>query len=152
MADRPISARPDEPEPEAAGEVIGVAEAFLASPDTLLVRALADAQAAFPPINRAHVAEVRGKDGKPGYSYTYADLADVLSAVRPVLAANGLAVTQRTLERGKLLVTELRHVAGATIVSEVELGQSPGSPQQFGGALTYLRRYELVTLLGIAAE
>lgn len=127
------------------------------SPEAALVAALANAQAEFPPIEKRHTGEVKGrsKDGTPfSYSYSYADLADVLGAVRPVLAAQGLAITQRTEpDGGKIwLRTELRHVGGAILDTVVELGQSSASPQQFGGALTYLRRYELVTLLGVAAE
>lgn len=123
-------------------------------PDALLTEALAAAQAAFPTIAKAHTAEVRGKEGKPGYTYAYADLADVLAGVRPVLAAHGLAIAQ-TIERegnGNVLVTELRHVGGGRLRSELNLGQSTNAPQQFGSALTYLRRYALVTLAGVAAE
>lgn len=125
------------------------------TPDAWLTAALALAQAEFPVITKDKTAEVRGKEGKAGYTYTYADLGDVLAAVRPVLARYGLALTQRTkrIDNGKtLLLTELRHVGGGLLDSECELGQSPGNPQAFGGALTYLRRYEAVTLLGIAAE
>jgi hypothetical protein len=122
-----------------------------------LTAALAAAQAEFPSIPRSHTADVRGKDGKAGYSYTYADLADVLAGVRPVLSRHGLALTQRTAYRdggnGRLaLLTDLRHVGGEVITSEVEIAQTTATPQQFGGALTYLRRYEAVTLLGVAAE
>lgn len=119
-----------------------------------LVAALAEAQGEFPPIEKGKTATVQGKDGKQGYSYRYADIADVLAAVRPVLSKHGLAILQRTKPRnGKtMLLTELRHQSGQMIDSEVELTAAPTNPQQFGGMLTYLRRYEVVTLLGIAAE
>lgn len=119
-----------------------------------LTAALATAQAAFPPISKNKTARVE-KNGQLQYTYTYADLGDVLAAVRPVLASNGLALTQRTHHKDDgtvLLTTFLRHVGGGVETSEVELGQSPSNPQAFGGALTYLRRYEMVTILGIAAE
>lgn len=123
------------------------------TPDARLVAALAAAQAAFPPIAKTKTAQVRSEKGS--YSYAYADLADVLAVVRPVLALHGLAVIQRTqyLANGALMLyTELRHVAGGAVASEVLLDAKPSSPQAFGGALTYLRRYELVTLLGIQAD
>jgi hypothetical protein len=125
------------------------------TPEARLVAALAAAQAAFPPIPKNKTATVQGKEGKQGYSYKYADLSDVLAAVRPVLARNGLAIVQKTIlgEKGDVLLrTELKHVGGAVEVSDVELGQTSKAPQQFGGALTYLRRYEATTLLGVAAE
>lgn len=117
--------------------------------------ALAAAQAQFPKIAKTQTAHVQGKPGKASYSYSYADLADVLAAVRPVLAANGLTITQPTTYiEGKLhLITKLRHVGGGGEESIIDLSSaSPGNPQAFGGSLTYLRRYELTTLLGIAAE
>ena len=127
-------------------------------PYAKLVAALAAAQGEFPPIAKGKTASVRMSEAKGGgsYSYSYADLADVLAAVRPVLARYGLAVVQRTKREANgnvVLVTELAHVGGAVIVSELDLeGKAAASPQQFGATLTYLRRYELVTLLGIAAE
>lgn len=139
------------------GDVLEVQEEKVEPPDDpecALVFALARAQAAFPQIQKNKTAEVR-KNGEKQYDYKYADLGDVLAAVRPVLARNGLALVQRTHhdESGKvILTTKLRHVAGAEETSVVELGQSSTNPQAFGGALTYLRRYEAVTLLGIAAE
>lgn len=125
-----------------------------AAPAELLIAALATFQRDCPVIAKTQTAIVKSSKGE--YSYTYADLADVLGVVRPLLARNGLAVVQRTIrepQAGKtILVTELRHVAGGELVSEVDLGQTSANAQQFGGALTYLRRYELTTLLGIAAE
>jgi hypothetical protein len=119
-----------------------------------VVAALVAAQGEFPTINKTQTAEVRTKDGGK-YTYSYADLGDVLGQIRPVLSKHGLAIVQQTKpdENGKtLLHTRLMHASGDELESVVELGQSPGNPQAFGGALTYLRRYELVTLLGIAAE
>ncbi len=118
-----------------------------------LVAAIATFQRDCPPIGKTKTATVPTKTGG-SYSYTYADLGDILNAIRPHLAANGLALTQHTTREptGPVLVTTISHVAGGAITSEVDLGQSPSNPQQFGGALTYLRRYELTTLLGIAAE
>lgn len=142
-------AEPD-PEPEPPDLV---ARAMGPRPQDALMAALAAAQGEFPSIEKRHEANIRSDKGN--YSYTYADLADVLGAVRPVLARHALALIQRTqhLEGGKVeLRTELHHAGGGTIDTVVEMGQSPSNPQQFGGALTYLRRYEIVTLLGIAAE
>jgi hypothetical protein len=117
--------------------------------------ALARAQGKFPRIEKNNTATVPGKDGKQGYTYSYADLGDVLAAVRPILAEEGLALVQRTRpDNGKTkLVTELRYGAtGEVLDSEIEIAAPTGNPQQFGGSLTYFRRYEAVTLLGVAAE
>lgn len=123
-------------------------------PFAKLIAALAAAQGEFPTIEKTQTATVAGKDGKQGYTYKYADLGDVLAKVRPILSAHGLALIQRTRhDAGKVrLLTELHHVGGGMIDSDVDLGRDASNPQQFGGSLTYLRRYEAVTLLGIAAE
>src|SRR5688500_7522834 len=57
-----------------------------ADPDGELVAALAAAQGDFPTIPKTKTATVTGKPGKAGYQYSYADLSDVLAAVRPVLS------------------------------------------------------------------
>lgn len=127
-------------------------DATPASPDAELTAALARAQGKFPPIEKKHTAQVTSSKGN--YSYEYADLADVLAGVRPVLSEEGIAVVQRTVvgAAGVQLVTELKHVGGGVLESVVDIGQASSNPQQFGAALTYLRRYELVMLAGVAAE
>lgn len=149
-ATRPARSKPDEtPPPEPRPDRSELVE------HETLTGALAAAQGQFPTIAKTQTATIPGKNGGAGYSYNYADLGDVLAAVRPVLSRHGLAIVQttRTKDNGKTeLLTELRHTAGETLESEVELGASPASAQQFGASLTYLRRYEVVTLLGIAAE
>lgn len=90
------------------------------------------------------------------YSYDYADLADTLSVVRPVLAKHGLAVLQPvTTEATDDLVvvsTVILHKSG----ERLELGRL-GLPlgqgaQATGSAITYARRYALLAALGLAAE
>jgi hypothetical protein len=124
-------------------------------PGGRLVAALAAAQGRFPHIAKTKTATVRPKNGGSPYSYSYADLADVLDAVRPVLAREGLAIAQPTEygPDGRLyLATRLLHTSGGSLTATIALGQDPGQHQAFGGALTYLRRYALTTLLGIQAD
>lgn len=114
-----------------------------------LALALANAQAEFGPI-------AKDKTAKAGaYSYNYADLADILNAVRKPLADNELAVTQVTEydfnHSRPLLVTRLMHSSGEWIEGVYPL-RDYDKPQDMGSALTYARRYALTSLLGIAAE
>jgi hypothetical protein len=119
--------------------------------------ALAAAQGKFPAIPKTHTATVSSeKDGKwTKYSYNYADLSDIISAIRPVLAEHSLAVTQpiELLDSGGLaLRTSVMHSDGSAIHSMLPLPAPAGKPQAFGSALTYMRRYALSSLLGIASE
>ncbi len=113
-----------------------------------ITKALAAAQAAFPqiPKNREVNAGPR--------RYKYAELATILSAVTPVLSANGLAVTQRTdiTDRGTVLITDLRHIGGEVISSCLPLHMDGLQPQALGSLLTYLKRYSLTSLLNVAAD
>lgn len=121
---------------------------------SLLAEALSKAQAEFPVIEKNRVAKIPTKDGR-SYSYKYADLTDVVNAIRPFLTKNGLAFSQgvaRT-ESGEVLRTTLLHAGGESIYSEVPFAAAQGSgPQAVGSALTYARRYGLSALLGIVTD
>ena len=108
-----------------------------------LAAALAKAQASFPPIVRDK--EVAGRS----YSYKYAPLDAILAAVREPLSTNGLAIAQ-PLE-GADLVTLLLHESGATLTARTPLPPWDGV-QQYGSMVTYIRRYALTAMLGIATE
>jgi hypothetical protein len=84
----------------------------------------------------------------PHFKSDYADLADVLNAVRPALNAEGIAVVQ-SVEAGEL-VTELRR-NGESIRSAIPLNLDV-KPQELGSQLSYLRRYALSAIAGVASE
>lgn len=97
----------------------------------------------------------KGKVAKAGsFSYSYADLADVLEQVRPVLAKHGLGVVQDvTNADGAIhLTTELIHVSGESRTFGPLTLHAGDSPQSMGSAITYGRRYALMAALGIAAD
>ena len=87
----------------------------------------------------------------------FADLATVLSTVIPPLAKNGLCITQ-TFEPNPdgetFLVTTLHHISGESIRSELEMviGKGRNALHDFGGSVTYLRRYSLLAIVGLAAD
>ncbi len=112
-----------------------------------LTAALAKAQANFKPVQKKHVADA----GK--YSYNYADLADVLEMCRPVLAKEGIALTQPLrFKGGKLRVTTRIELNGQMRESDGIAINEGLLPQEFGATLTYWRRYDLTSFLGISTE
>lgn len=130
-----------------------------------LFGALAAAQAEMPSLTKGKKATVPGRDGKPGYTYAYADLADVLRAALPVLAKHGLCVLQPPgveqafaagpgRDQCRVVVdTILAHgKSAAMVVSTLVLTLEGAKPQSVGSAITYARRYALTALLGLAAE
>lgn len=114
-----------------------------------LAAALAKAQSSFPAINRDKEVTVQTKTGG-SYKFKYAPLDSILAAVRAPLADNGLAIAQ-LLDDGEL-VTMLLHKDGARLSGRVALPNVGDNVQALGSAITYLRRYSLQAMLGIAAE
>lgn len=97
----------------------------------------------------------KNKTAKAGsYSYKYADIADVLDCVRPVLAKHGIAVSQPTIVDGEILIvqTRLSHTTGQWMTSDYPVCRINGDHQKMGAALTYARRYALTSMVGVAAE
>ena len=87
----------------------------------------------------------------------FADLPTVLSTVLPALAKHELIQSQ-TFEPGPdgttILVTTLMHVSGESIVSRLPLilGRNSNAMFALGGAITYFRRYALLSILGLSAD
>ena len=119
-----------------------------------LAAAFAKAQGDFPVIPK-------GKTAKAGpYSYDYADLADMIAALQPVLAANGLCVMQDagcdTDKDGAIWVhvsTTVMHSSGEWFSSSpLTIRVVENKPQAIGIATTYARRYSYGATLGVSPE
>ncbi len=115
-----------------------------------LFEALAKAQAIFATIKADSTAIVEGKDGKKGYTFDYAGLDVVLAAVRPGLTAHGLAVCQMFSGNGEELLTILAHGPSGGRVEVKCVLPAWNRVQELGSSLTYLKRYQLLGLLGVA--
>ena len=91
--------------------------------------------------------EGKSFDGRP---YKYATLDDVISVTKPLLQAAGLMITQPM--SGNELVTKLIHAStGQELVSTLPLG-NPERSQDLGSRITYLRRYQISSMLGLSLE
>jgi hypothetical protein len=117
-----------------------------------LAAALAGFQAELPRVRKDNQGVINAKDGKQGYKYMYADLADVSLVVMPLLGKHGLSFsTKPTMVDGRFVLEYvLRHTSG-----ESDGGQWPlsvGTPQQMGSAITYARRYALSAITGVAPD
>lgn len=99
--------------------------------------------------------ENAGKNSvNPHFKSKYADLAEILNTVRPVLSKHGLAVTQfPAFEGGTAHVeTILTHASGEWMSGICSAPVQKSDPQGVGSALTYLRRYSLAAVCGLAQE
>lgn len=119
-----------------------------------LAKALVQAQSEFPTIGRSKDVKVQTKTGG-SYTFSYAPLDEIISAVRPVLTKHGLAVSQllANVSGQPALKTVLMHEGGEILQESCPLPMNGSlSAQEFGSLVTYFRRYALVTVLGIATE
>lgn len=87
--------------------------------------------------------------------YKYADLGSVIDAIKPALIAHNLYFTQRPQpsDGGITVETVIGHAGG----EELSLGSlfvpaNKNDAQAYGSALTYARRYALVTAFGVPVE
>ena len=92
-----------------------------------LAAALAAFQAEAPTVSKGKTAKVPTKAGG-SYSYTYANLADVVEAAYPLLSKHGLSFScvPRTTERGYELAGILLHSSGESLEGSLPLsGNTP---------------------------
>lgn len=94
---------------------------------------------------------VKGSEN-PYFKSNYADLASVLDACRHELSANGLSVIQipGRLESAVVLDTVLAHASGEWISGTFGAVPAKQDAQSIGSVTTYLRRYSLAAMVGIA--
>jgi len=90
----------------------------------------------------------------PHFKSRYADLAEVLNTVRPVMAANGLSVIQSPSFDGVRVsvTTTICHSSGGFVSGELSCVPAKHDGQGVGAATTYLRRYALAAFTGVAQE
>ena len=118
-----------------------------------LFEALAKAQAEFGAVTTTSRVTFKNVDFK------FAPLSEILGAVRPALNKYGLTLTQQTKHipfgnaNGLKVVTTLLHESGASYAIEsVPVFYNVNDIKNLGAQVTYLRRYEVKTLLGIEAD
>ena len=118
-----------------------------------LFEALAKAQAEFGAVTATSRVTFKNVDFK------FAPLSEILGAVRPALNKYGLTLTQQTKHipfgnaNGIKVVTTLLHESGVSYdIESVPVFYNVNDIKNLGAQVTYLRRYEVKTLLGIEAD
>lgn len=99
----------------------------------------------------------------PFHNAKYADLSSVWAAIRKPLTSNGLAILQTTqpYPRGITVITTLMHISGESVSTSISAevaaskpdknGQVKPNIQGLGSTITYLRRYSLAAMVGVAS-
>lgn len=87
----------------------------------------------------------------PHYKSGFASLASVILTVKEPLHNNGLSFVQPTIRADGFVGCETRiiHTSGQWIEGELTLPLTKQDPQAAGSAITYARRYSLMSMLGL---
>jgi len=112
-----------------------------------IASALVKAQKAFGPALKSST--------NPHFKSRYADLSACVEAVVDSLNENGIMLMQPTheCESGVTVETLFIHESGETFsAGRLHVPASKQDPQGYGSALTYARRYSLMSACGIAPE
>jgi hypothetical protein len=91
----------------------------------------------------------------PAFRSKYADLGACFDAVDDAMLNNGIAIYQETFEddSGVTVETVFLHESGEVMRGgKLHVPAAKQDPQGYGSALTYARRYSLMTACGIAPE
>ena len=128
-----------------SGPVIAPPKLTFDGPRGPLFKALAEARKHFLPLGASATADVQMKSGG-SYRFSYAPLDVVLEALAPGLHAAGIALMQPF--DGDALYTVIA-CGDSSMTIETPLPKW-NSPQELGSLLTYLRRYQIKGIFGVA--
>ena len=107
-------------------------------------------------LNKAQgeMQKAHKKSENPYFNSSYANLSEVLTCVKEAFTSNGLSFTQMpSFDNGIAYVeTLIMHNSGEWISSIAGSPLSKQNPQGIGDATTYLRRYSLAAVAGLAQQ
>lgn len=119
----------------------------------LIAPALVKALSQITDVGKSHTAKI---EGRSNFTYDYATLKDVMAIIRPIFAANDLAMMQLTSghESGKAIDVETVavHTSGQWVSEKLTLALDSVGARAAGSAITYARRYGAQAFVGMASD
>lgn len=115
-------------------------------PTETLYTALLKSQTEFPNVKKSA--------NNPFFKSKYASLDAILEVVTPILNKNGLFIVQIPVnDDGRIGVyTKIFYKDGECVSGSFTMTLAKNDPQGAGSAITYARRYALVSMLGLNVE
>lgn len=97
------------------------------------------------------VGALERNETNPFFKNSYININGTLEAVQPVLHKHNLVVTQPlvSLEGKPALKTILASTETEQTIESIIVMEENPDPQKMGSAITYYRRYALISLLGL---
>jgi hypothetical protein len=120
-----------------------------------MIKLFAAMAKAFPEIEGATKDNENAAFKNGGRVSKYADLSSVSDAIKPALSRHGLFYVQMTHEQtgGVCIETIVGHESGEQFsFGKLFVPASKQDAQGYGSALTYARRYSLMTAFGVCPE
>jgi len=135
--DKPVGALP---------EAVIVGKSHMSEPINEFAAALAKAQ--------GQMTTAKLNCTNPFFKNKYADLASIINTVRKPFSDNGISFIQlpESVKEYIGLTTIMMHSSGQWVKSRFLLKPTKTDPQGAGSALTYLKRYSLSSMSGVAAD
>jgi hypothetical protein len=110
------------------------------------------------PLSITKKSKVSFQSAKGKTEYNYTSLVDIIDAVGPELALNGLSITwvPEQSQNSVKVTAKLTHINGhtvtATLTSPPDTSGGKNGVQGIGSTITYLARYLITALLGISTK
>lgn len=104
---------------------------------------------------QAEIGRAMKDSTNPAFKSKYADLASVMDACMPALTKHGIAVLQLPYdEDGRYYIKTMfvHGASGETVECRTPLIIAKNDMQGYGSAVTYGRRYALMSMAGVAPE
>lgn len=108
-----------------------------------------------PKIDKDKKINYMSSKGKVGYAH--ASLYNVIDKISTELSKHGLSASWLTKQNGKIVVTckithEMGHFEETSLSADADNSGSKNSIQAIGSTITYLERYTLLALTGLATH
>jgi ERF superfamily len=100
---------------------------------------------------QGEVQTIKKDATNPFFKSKYAPLDTIIEGIKKPLMANGLSYSQFPTGDNELS-TILMHSSGEWIQSSVKMFAKDNTPQAQGSSITYMRRYAISAILGIATD
>lgn len=101
---------------------------------------------------QAELKPIIKDDNNPHFKSKYFDINTVISVLKPILSKHGVTVMQPlTMVDGRMAIKTVIYADGEIFAETVALPECSDA-QKYGSAITYFRRYSLVSLFLIEGE
>lgn len=100
------------------------------------------------------MGNLRKESVNPHYRNTYLNLSSLLAGIRQPLCESDLFLSQsfKLVDGATYLTTQLVHISGEYIESEMMISPDKPNIQGMGSAITYMRRYSIECITGVTGD